>query len=551
MVPLWGPPTFTGSIHIPRGSALAKVSHEGARMEPPSPEPGPDAESAAETPRTRRSFVFFGALACAAILPRAAHAQGLGRIKKLPVRKPPDQGFATRVVNESVPALPDWMSTSARLVRRISMGATSMEITRAKQLGYQEYLNRQLRYAEIDDSVVDAVVASKWPLISQSNEQIFATNQFTLQSQLQEATIFRATFSERQLFERMVEFWSDHFNIAFTKVGYLKVADDRDVIRRHAIGKFRDLVQATAKSAAMLAYLDQTQSRVGAPNQNYARELMELHTVGVDGGYTQNDVAELARVFTGWTIVGRGTFSFNPTLHDFGSKVVMGVTFPATSTSVGVDAVAEGERFIDFLAGHPTTAKFVATKMLRWLLQADPTPTQINVASSAFRATGGNIRLVVRAILNEFWLAAAPAKFKRPFHFLVSSLRTVSPQVTSLTSMNSQLTAIGQPLFIYDTPDGYPDKVEYWSGNIMPRWSFSSTLAAQNSATTIRVDTTRFRTGTPDNAIDIINTEFFAGEMSLALRLALLNYLKGAAFTDARMRETIALALSASEFQWY
>src|SRR6185436_18146149 len=120
-----------------------------------------------------------------------------------------------------------------------------------------------------------------------------------------EGTIFRAAFSRRQLYERIVEFWSDHFNIAFTKVGYLKVVDDRDVIRKYALGRFRDLLMATAKSPAMLAYLDQTQSRRGAPNENYARELMELHTVGVDGGYTQTDVSDLARVLTGCKIHGQ------------------------------------------------------------------------------------------------------------------------------------------------------------------------------------------------------------------------------------------------------
>ena len=520
-------------------------------MEDRKPEIDSAGPRADDAPATRRSFFFFGALAGAALLARPAGAQSRARVTRVLTPKKPAPAFQTSVVNESVPALPDWLNTNVRLVRRITMGVTTGDIAQVNRLGYQEYLNQQLRPADIDDSAVDAVVAAKWPLLSQSGDALFSVNQGTLQAQLQEATIYRAAFSERQLLERMVEFWSDHFNIAFSKVGYLKVADDRDVIRRYALGKFRDLLLATAKSPAMLAYLDQTQSRRGSPNQNYVRELMELHTVGVDGGYTQDDVAELARVFTGWTIAGRGNFNFDANLHDFGQKVVMGVTFPAQSSSVGPLAVAEGERFIDFLAAHPNTATYVTTKMLRWLLQADPTPTQIGVASRAFKATGGNIRLVVRAILNEYWLAAAPAKFKRPFHFLVSAVRATDPQVTALNGVNGRLNAIGQPLFLYETPDGYPDKVEYWSGNLMPRWSFGTYLASQNSATAVRVDTARFLVGTPDAAIDMIDAEFFGDEISLALRVALLNYLKGGTFNDARMRETLALALSSAEFQWY
>ena len=431
------------------------------------------------------------------------------------------------------------------------MGVTLADLNDVNRLGYQEYLNRQLNHTYIDDSAVDAIVAARWPLLSASNATLFNANQGTVQQQLQEGTIFRAAFSRRQLYERIVEFWSDHFNIAFTKVGYLKAIDDRDVIRKHALGKFRDLLMATAKSPAMLAYLDQTQSRRGAPNENYARELMELHTVGVDGGYTQTDVAELSRVLTGWTIQGQGTFVFNPTLHDYGAKTVMGQSFPATSSSTGGEAIGEGERFINFLASHPNTATYVSAKLLRWLLQAEPTANQVQVASRAWRATGGNIRLVVRAILNEGWLAVAPAKFKRPFHYLVSGLRATSTELGSASSLAGRLNTLGQPIFQFETPDGYPDKVEYWSGNIMPRWSFATFLASQNSATGLRVQTAPYLGGTPDAAIDEIDARFFGREMSLPLRIALLGHLRAGTFNDARVREVIALALSSAEFQWY
>lgn len=509
------------------------------------------AEPTAERPGSRRQLIL-GALAAAAIIPRKAAAQDVhvfGILRKQ--QKPPAPKFDIRIVNESVSALPEWTSTNGRLVRRITMGVTSLEMLRVNQSGYQAYLNRQLHPAEIDDSAVEAVVAARWPMLALSNDALFASDANLLRAQMQESTIYRAAFSERQLYERLVEFWSDHFNIQFQKVGYLAAIDNRDVIRANAMGKFRDLLRATAKSTAMLVYLDNTQSRKGAPNQNYVRELMELHTLGVDNGYTQTDVAELARVFTGWTIAGRGNFNFDPNLHDYGQKVVMGRTIPASSSTIGAAAVAEGEQFLDFLAGHPNTATFISTKLLRWLLQADPTATQISVVSRAFKATGGDITLVVRAILNAGWLAAAPAKFKRPFHFLVSALRATAPTVNALNTMNTQLRTLGQPLFEFETPDGYPDKVEYWSGNIMPRWAMGSSLAALNSTVTLKVDTARFLTGTPDAAIDLVSAEFFGGELSTAMRVALLNYLKAGTFNDARVRETLSLAMSSAAFQWY
>jgi uncharacterized protein (DUF1800 family) len=301
----------------------------------------------------------------------------------------------------------------------------------------------------------------------------------------------------------------------------------------------------------MMAYLDQSASRNTAPNQNYAREIMELHTLGVDGGYTQTDVAELSRVLTGWTIQGRGNFIFNPAIHDWGSKKVLGVTIPAGSPSLGQEGIKEGEQMLDVLVNHPSTARFIATKMLRWLLTPDPTETQISTIASVYRATGGDIKSMIRAILNDSWLPAAPMKLKRPFHFLASALRSTVPAVTSLSPMNSQLTSLGHPIFSWDTPDGFPDKIEYWAGNIVPRWAFGTTMSNLNSATTLLVDTTLYRAGSPDAAVDLIDQNFFGGEMPLVTRTGLLSYIKAGTFTDARVRETIALAISANAFQWY
>jgi uncharacterized protein (DUF1800 family) len=494
--------------------------------------------------------VFFGAAAAAALLPKPARAQAPTR-KRRQIAEPADDDFPVIRPNESVAAFAEWESTLGRLVRRATYGPTVAEVAKATQLGFQGYLNYQLNYARINDDVVEAAVATKWPMLSQSSDTLFSADAGQLRSQLQESTIYRATFSQRQIYQRMVEFWSDHFNQDWDKVGYLLAADQRDVIRKYALGKFPDLLKASAHSPSMMLYLDQTASRNTAPNQNYAREIMELHTLGVDGGYTQDDVAELSRVLTGWTIQGRGNFVFNPAIHDWGSKTVLGVTIPAGSPSLGQAGINEGEQMLDLLANHPSTARFIATKMLRWLLDPNPSETQISAIAAVYKATGGDIKAMIRAILNDAWLPVSSMKLRRPFHFLVSSLRSTNPTLTSVATLNSQLNNLGQFLFSWDTPDGYPDKIEYWAGNIVPRWGYASFISAQNSATSVAVDTTLYRAGSADAAIDLIDQNFFGGEMPLVTRNALLTYIKGGTFNDTRVRETIGLAVSANAFQWY
>jgi uncharacterized protein (DUF1800 family) len=496
--------------------------------------------------------VFFGALAASALLPKPGRAQG--KTRKRPVAEPaaqPTTEFPTVRQNESVAAFSEWDSTLGRLVRRASYGATAAEVAKANQLGFQGYVNSQLNYTRINDDDVENAVAQRWPLLAQTSDALFSADAGTVRSQLQEATIYRAAFSQRQLYHRMVEFWSDHFNQDIDKVGYLLVADQRDVIRKNALGKFPDLLKASAHSASMMVYLDQQTSRNTAPNQNYAREIMELHTLGVDGGYTQTDVAELSRVLTGWTVQGRGVFTFNPAIHDWGSKTVLGVTIPAGSPSLGAAGIQEGEKMLDVLANHPSTARFIATKMLRWLLDPNPSETQISAIASVYKATGGDIKAMVRAILNDAWLAAAPMKLKRPFHFLASTLRSTAPTITTMSTINAQLTNLGQPIYSWDTPDGFPDKIEYWAGNIVPRWNFANVASTFNSTTSVLVDTTAYRAGSPDAAIDLIDQNFFGGEMPLVTRNALLTYIKGGTFNDTRVREAIGLAISANAFQWY
>lgn len=502
--------------------------------------------------KSRRAFLFgavAGVATAATAAPRTMLAQGRRATVAKRTAAHPDL-FATGALANAVPAPPEWGNSVARLVRRATMGITDSDLATAKSMGYEDWLHSQLDYTRIDNTTVEGQVAALWPQLAESGDTLNTADHGTIRNMLQAQWIYRAVRSPRQLYERMVEFWSDHFNIDFDKVGYLKIIDDREVIRKHALGKFSDLLKASTKSPAMLAYLDQTVSRVGAVNENYARELLELHTVGVDGGYTQQDVAELARVLTGWTIAGRGIFSFNANGHDWSAKTVMGMTIPASSPSLGQAGIQEGEKIIEMLITHPRTAIYISTKLLQWFITPDPSATQISAVASVFRATKGDIRLVVRAVLNSGWVAAAPLKFKRPFHYLVSSIRSSKAVVTNTTNMISQINTLGQPLYLWETPDGYPDLFEYWSGNLMPRWQFASTVSTLRTGQII-IDSAPYLTGTSDAAIDLINANFFGSEMGLALRTVLLAYVKGGTLNDARVREAISLAIASESFQWY
>ncbi|MDQ6717191.1 MAG: DUF1800 domain-containing protein [Gemmatimonadota bacterium] len=444
-----------------------------------------------------------------------------------------------------------WGTPEVRLVRRITMGMSAADVADARTLGYEAYLEKQLAYSSIDDSSVAAFITAQYPELAMDGTALAALNATTLERQLQEATLFRAAFSNRQLYERMVEFWSDHFNISVRKVGYLKLLDDRDVIRANALGKFPDMVRASAHSAAMLAYLDNNTSRFPNVNQNYARELMELHTLGVDAGYIQTDVAEVARCFSGWTLGTRGQFVFDATGHDYGAKSFLGQNI-AAAPGPGAAGQRDGEKVLDVLVVHPNTANFIAKKMARWLLRYDPPANLVASVASIYLATGGSIVPMIREILKRENLLNAPVKQKRPFHFVASALRSLNPKVTKLSTIaQTQLANLGHESFLWETPDGYPDTVEYWSGGIMTRWQFGDYVTALTTGEVI-VDPTAFRpSDTPDAITGAISSGMFAGELPSTTSGRIKSYLAAAPITTTRVREALALAINSSSFQWY
>ncbi len=508
--------------------------------------------SAAATP-SRRRFFALGAGAVATMAGASAIEAQMERPRGKPLKKQPPVG--TRP-DPSV----NWQDPILRLVRRITMGLEPVEIALARQLGYAGYLEYQLNGIFIEDSATDAVIASRMPLLSQSYAQLRVADGNEIYNQLADAALYRAAFSRKQLLERMVEFWTDHFNIRyFDDVQYRKAIDDRTVIRQHALGKFPDMLRASAHSPAMLLYLNQNTSRGDngrTPNQNYAREIMELHTVGVGGGYLQNDVAQLSRILTGWSFNNTtGDFLFQRTWHDFTAKTFLEEAFPAMpANSTAAQFKAEGDRAITMLLNRPQTAKYIATKMAAWLLSYTPPQAVVDAATAAYTATGGDIKAIIRAILTGKNLMAAPAKYKRPFHLAASSLRGMGAEVANIRATRQRLSSMDMAPFDWEQPDGYPDRISWWSGLATQRWNWATYISTQNNVATVRVDVaTKYRApvNSADGVMDQINIRMFGGEMPASLRASLRAYLVGGTFSDARVRETLALAASSQEFQWY
>jgi uncharacterized protein (DUF1800 family) len=424
-----------------------------------------------------------------------------------------------------------------------------------------------------------------------------------LTAELQASRILRAVYSERQLQEVMVDFWTNHFNVFAGKAAdrWFLISYDRDTIRPHTLGKFYDLLKATAKSPAMLFYLDNFQSvspnanmgggrlnqrgqnqrrggllgmlmRGGARsnqqendmprpqqaqqqqqrrarrgiNENYARELMELHTLGVDGGYTQKDVQEVARCFTGWTIFDprgyrnavlnekddrAGQFYFNPRLHDDGEKIVLGHKIPAGG------GVRDGLMVLEILARHPSTAKFIATKLARRFVSDNPSDALIQRVATAFTKSDGDIRETLRALITspEFnSMESYRAKIKTPFELAVSSIRALGGETNGGPGIHQWIARMGEPLYMYQAPTGYPDMAENWvnTGALLERLNFGLALASNRIPGT-RVDLTRFtgsstRQGAskPDETLERFLEVIVQGDVSAKTKATLLQQLK-------------------------
>ncbi len=434
--------------------------------------------------------------------------------------------------------------------------------------------------------------------------------------------LIRAVDSQRQLQEVLVDFWSNHFNIDIRKApcGVLKVLDDRNVIRPHVWGKFRDLLEASAKSPAMLVYLDNFQSvadeipaltkfrkrrqaqlgstptpsvppkrKVGL-NENYAREIMELHTLGVNGGYTQQDVREVARCFTGWGIgsadgtrarINRyseaGVFQFHPMVHDSGEKVVLGHHIPAGG------GMRDGEIVLDLLASDRATWRHISTQLCQRLVCDEPPVSLVNKCIQTWQSTDGNLREIVRTIVTspEFYSSDALCKkIKSPFEYAVSSVRALDgtldpdalvsrkqllreansmvrpPQGGGYIDMNTntflgQIGTMGQPIFQYQAPTGFPEDSRKWvsSGALISRLNFSLALTQGRISDVKLEDPAEDAGATMDvNAmINRVSNRILHGQVSASTRATLLR--EAQADPKTSPATIAALLLGSPEFQ--
>jgi uncharacterized protein (DUF1800 family) len=409
-------------------------------------------------------------------------------------------------------------------------------------------------------------------------------------SQLQQAKTLRAIYSERQLQEHLTDFWFNHFNVFANKDLdlWLVAPYERNVIQPRVLGKFRDLLGATAKSPAMLFYLDnylsadpQAAQRLRAHreklrgrqnaelppvgkrglNENYGRELMELHTLGVDGGYTQQDVIEVARCFTGWTIRNARTkpeFAFDDRVHDPQPKRLLG-------KKIHAGGIRDGEQALDLLARDPHTAHHIALELAQHFVSDTPPGALVDHMAVAFRKSGGDLRETMHAMIYspEFWSRSAyRAKIKTPFELVVSAVRALGADVDTAVPLVNWVTRIGEPLYQCLPPTGYSDKAAAWvnAGALLNRLNFALALAGNRLAgSQVQIAPLLGSEAETDpyQALERAVNVFLAGQLSANTRSTLerqsadprIVQIKSGATMQVNLGSITGLVLGAPEFQ--
>src|SRR5438128_4442025 len=397
-----------------------------------------------------------------------------------------------------------------------------------------------------------------------------------LAGEFADLAVVRAALAERQLYEVMVDFWTNHFNVYFAKGADRFLTPDyiEHTIRPRAMGKFEDLLIATARSPAMLFYLDNWESvapgtsppfplsarRRGGQgvrpvpkgiNENYARELLELHTLGVDGGYTQQDVIDVARIFTGWSIERPqqgGDFEFHDWAHDRGEKLVLGVRFE------GGHDMDEGTRLLKLLANHPATIHHVSRKLCQRFVNDDPPDGCVDDAVAAWKRSSGDMRAVLRAIFHgpDFWAAAnVRAKVKTPLEFVVSAARAVAAEPDTSPRLAQVVARLGEPLYLHVAPDGYPEREAAWvnSGALLDRMNAAVALASGKLPSVTVVLDSIVSAGDPDQLIGAVNEKILSGTMSENTKQVLRRELAGVGDPAQARALAVGLAIGGPEFQ--
>ncbi len=530
-------------------------------------------------------------------------------------------GIAVSAISAQATTFPKDDQTIVHVLNRVAFGPAPGDVDKVRAMGLQRYIDEQLRperiadpamgrrldglattrmssreiFQQYEEPQLQARIAKKQKANGNADGQDQAPKMppdpiqqraNSVVAELGEQKVLRAVYSERQLQEVLTDFWFNHFNVDARKGRdkFLLTEYERDTIRPRVLGKFRDLLGATAKSPAMLFYLDNwmsadpngphqtmTQGRLvrgpfggrvympptakpaaqgkNAPkglNENYGRELMELHTLGVDGGYTQKDVTEVARAFTGWTIEpprqGIG-FRFEPRIHDNGQKVVLGHVIKAGGGE------SDGEEVLDILAKHPSTARFISTELVRRFVSDTPPPALVDRVAARFRDTDGDLREVMRTILTspEFLSPDSyRAKVKTPFEFVVSALRATGADVADARVVVREVQQLGMPLYQCQPPTGYKDTGDAWvnTGALVSRMNFALRLS-NNQVPRVTVVSLQSAVGSSQTAVGGPQSAGDGSQSALDADAAIAKFLSGSA-SDAT-RATIAKATTAPQ----
>jgi uncharacterized protein (DUF1800 family) len=473
--------------------------------------------------------------------------------------------------------LPDDLQEEARSARKVEQEERQKQIRRLRPPLNELLSPDQIRVAtrgtpeeklalldsfdpEKRQQIIRSLPPQAYADVPELRREAMAANQPQqfVNAELIEHKLYRALYSNRQLEEVLVDFWMNHFNV-FNGKGpdrVLLTSFERDAIRPHVFGHFKDMLLATARHPAMLFYLDNWQSQapredfpvpagVRRPglNENYARELMELHTLGVNGGYTQNDVIAVARAFTGWTIYDPqkfAEFQFNPAVHDRKEKVVLGHTIPA------MGGEQDGLDVLDILAHHPSTATFISRKLAQRFVADDPPQALVDRMAASFTKTDGDLRAVLHAMFSspEFVSEGAwQAKLKSPLEMVVSAARALNADVTDTFGLAQRIADLGEPLYGKLEPTGYPNTGDAWTNTagVLGRINFATALGA-GQIPGLKVDVSRFNFKSASAvAAEVLNV---APSPSMLAAIE-----KGIQGTEATPSVLTTLVLSSPDFQ--
>ena len=447
---------------------------------------------------------------------------------------------------------------AAQVLNRVAFGGRPGDTARVAEIGPQGWLETQLA-ADLPDPGVVALRTNGLDVLQNAQDApdaLFSMSDDELVTETGKAALVRAIYGANQLREAMADFWTNHFNIyALKNDGRVLIPLDVErVIRPNSLGRFDQLLAATAQCPAMLGYLDNALNRKGVPNENYARELLELHTVGVNSGYTQHDIYEVARCFTGWTLRGgwrRGEFVFNRAIHDAGSKAspFLGISIPAGG------GMRDGETVLAAAAHHPATAAHIARELCIRFLGSAP-PAIARAAAAAYLRSGTDIRATLRPILLDglFMGAASAPLLKRPLDYVASALRATAADTDGGAEVQQRLASMGQPLYQWPMPDGFPEKASAWRSSLLPRWQFAIDLCAGRIAgTRLNLNVLAQHAATPEASADALIGAMLGvapqSEGAAPLRSALVAELAAPGAASDSLGRAAALLLASPQFQ--